>query len=138
MPRSFAIITQVNLFVPNAPILYSLKTSENHEVNACTQTDIRFFSTVKYEILQFYPNSHSFFYNKIQNFTVASKQPSVFFYSEIQKFENCTQTAIRSLTMKYENFKVVPKWQFVFCPRHTKFEVVLQRLFVFYDYKQRK
>ena len=70
------------------------------------------------------------FYKEIQKFAVAPKQPFVFcreiqilhlylnnhsiFYSEMQNFENCNQTAIHDFTTKYRILKVVPKRPFVF------------------------
>ena len=44
---------------------------------------------------------------------------SLFFRSEIQNFENCTQTANQYLTKKYKIFKIVPKWSFVY-PAYSK------------------
>ena len=83
-----------------------------HALNACTETVIRFFEgstkykhlypngyfflTAKYKILQLYPDGHSFFYSKIQN------------------FEHFIQTVIGFFTTKYKVLKVVPKQPFVF------------------------
>ena len=67
-----------------------------------------------------YPNGQWFFYKKIQNFTVALKRPFVF-YSEMENFVNCTQTAIHIFETKYRILKVVPKRPFVFSAR--KYEI---------------
>ena len=56
-------------------------------LNTCTQMDIRFLKA-KYETLQLFPKDHSFSYSEIQNFTVAPKRLFIFFYTEIQNFEN--------------------------------------------------
>ena len=45
------------------------------------------------------PKQPLFFCRKIQNFTVAPKRPFIF-YSEMQYFENRTQTVIRFFTTK--------------------------------------
>ena len=72
---------------------------------------------------EFYSYGHSFSYSEIRNFTAITKWLFVFFYSkvlktvskrpcfycEIQNFENYTQTAVPSLTTKYETFENVPE-----------------------------
>ena len=114
--------------------------------NACTQAAIRFF-TPKNQILQLYPNDHSFFYSKIQNFTVVPKRPFVFlqrstkFYSCTQtvirflqrstKFYSCTQTSIRFL-QRNTKFRIVPKWPlFFFITKQKILKCVPKRPFVF-------
>ena len=126
-------------------------------LNECIQAGICFF-TAKYEILQLYPNGHSFFKAKYKILQLYPNNNSIF-YSEIQNFENSTQTAIRFSQPK-KIFRIVPKvpfilrlqvvpkqsfafWQqvkkskvasnlpFVFWPRNTKFEVIPKRPFVF-------
>ena len=70
-------------------------------LNGCTQTVICFF-TAKYEILQLYLHSHSFF------------------YSEMQNFENCTQTATR-FSQRNKKFRIVHKLPFIPWLQNTKF-----------------
>ena len=98
--------------VPKWPFVF---LQQNTKFQSCTQTAIRFF-TAKYEILKLHPNGHSFFYSKIQNYTVVLKLPFVF-YSDIRNLEfypNGNRNGIRSLTTKYKIFKIVPKRPFAF------------------------
>ena len=67
-----------------------------------------------------YPNNQCFFYRKIQNFTVVPKRPSVF-YSEMQNFETCAQTALRLFTTKHKILKTVTKRPFMFLQRNIEF-----------------
>ena len=74
---------------------------------------------MKYKNFNLYPNDHLFF-----------------FYSKVQNFENCTQTAICSwpFEMKCDIFKVAPKWPLVFQEGNMKFKYLYQ--FSFVPYKQ--
>ena len=74
-----------------------------------------------------YPNGDLFICREIRDFFVVPNRRFVF-YSEIQSFESCTKraihsTAIVSLTTKYEIFKVVPNWPYVFLLTKYKFEL---------------
>ena len=85
--------------------------------NACTQTAIRFF-TAKYEILQLYPNGHSFFLTAIYEILQLSPNGhSFFFYREIR------------------NFTVTPKRSFVFLQRNAKFWKLYQNGHSFFTAK---
>ena len=76
-------------------------------------------------------------------------QAAIRFLQRNTKFYSCIQTAIRSLIRntnflkllqnrhlrfdnKFKKSKVASKLPFVFCPRNTKFEVVLKRSLVFW------
>ena len=67
-----------------------------------------------------YPNSHSCFYNKIQNFTVVPKQPFMFLQQNT-KFYSCTQTAICVFTTKYKILQLHPTAIHVFT---TKYKIL--------------
>ena len=109
--------------------------------NACTQVVIRVF-TAKYEILQLYPNGHSFFflfffYSEIQNSTVLLKRLFVF-HSEKRNLELYALWQVipkRSFSFfqQINKSKVASKFPFVFIwPQDKKSEVVLKRSFVFW------
>ena len=83
--------------------------------NACTQEAIGFF-TAKYEILQLYPNGLSFF------------------YSEMQNFENCTQTAIR-FSQQNKKFSNVPKLPFILWVQNKNFLKLFRSSHVLFDNK---
>ena len=63
-----------------------------------------------------YPNGQWYFCRKIQNFTVVLKRPFVF-YSEMQNFGNCIQTAIRFFTTKQKILNTATNWLFMFLQR---------------------
>ena len=72
------------------------------------------YRTAKYEILQFYPNGHSFF------------------YSEMQNFENCTQTTI-SFSQRNMKFRIVPKLPFVLWLQNAKYLTLLRNAHLLFD-----
>ena len=77
-----------------------VSSQQNTKFYGCTQTVIRFF-TAKYEILQLYPNGHSFFHSEMRNFTGVPKRPFVL----LQR--NTTSRIVPKPSFKI--FKVVPK-----------------------------
>ena len=64
------------------------------------------FFTEKYNILQLYPNSHSFCTAKYENLHLHSNGNSVF-YNKIHCFGICTQTTIRSSHKEIWNLFII-------------------------------
>ena len=73
------------------------------------------FLTVKWDMLQFYSNSHLFFYSEIRNLTVAPNRPLIFFFltAKYKTLQFIVLVKRSSLTAKYKISKTVCKWPFV-------------------------